>query len=339
MKVHLSTVTFALLACLVLTTGCETPTTTTVEKVGDAEPFATLAAAPLEQWWPEAFAVMEGTSDKILSEKGVRKIFPGIDIEKPCAASVYMSEKLIPEPVLYLPVRNYDRFVTHLKLKFQLKQAAASKFRFGPFKLYVKQRGEFAVIGTSITGINHSPAFPQSAVDAIPNGHDLAFNLKTKTLSRGEKKYIAKAIKTSLSKQFSELVETNESFTFGLKFNSTKEMKLLTAIKPAPRNAKELADAIGVFFKSQKIESSVDVDNHCVACNFTMPATQFAKAWDDVEGAVGEAFKPHLTAMRKRALHQDASKINMKVSYENGCSPGYNSATISGGGGGGGRRS
>ncbi len=333
--------------CVLLVAGCGNtsfPFGEKLDSTAQAEtrptPFAVLTIAPSQNWFGNIEALMTNRTEVTsVSDEKLQKILAGIDVHRPTAAMLYLSDKGLPEPVIFVPVVDYEGFLDELDRRFRLKRAFACSFRIGQYRFLVKQVGDYAAIGTSVDGINSGPQSPEPYLQEMPKSCDFALQLRIKSLRKHEKKNLFSAVRDSLGETIATMVHQTDSLVFGLTLDSTKEIGLQAQFDPAPANPLEIQQMVQDVFATQGWISSTEIKEDHLTLDIDVPSPQIKSVWVQIKPTLESAFKSQLKSLAQRASRHGSYGM-MKIVESESASylPDCSSAAGSGGGSGGRRR-
>ena len=281
------------------------------DEVDASAPFAVLSMSPIASWEDDARTILTSNRRFGLSEDDFDTLLEGIDLDRPAAAIMYLNEG-IPEPVLYLPLADYDDFKNSLDHVFGLRRAATNTFYYGHYRIKAKQVGDYAVLGVSIDGLNHSPGFPEEFVNEKPADIDWQFKMMTQEVHRKEQRNIFRALKNSLGEEFAQLAKDNLSFTVGLNLDANHDLGIQAEINPLPKDPERIQEllkgAIG-----EKWALNTNVQNDKLMVQVDLPMKKVGAAWRNVKPVLQRAFDLHLSVIAVQSTRAD-----VRFNEENG---------------------
>lgn len=241
---------FALAVAIIQTTGCNDMRMSfdSSSRPGNAleiQPFAVLSIDPNDVWLTELLLPSVNITDDKLSK--VARLMSekyGIDVSRRAVAVYGLSELGAAHPLLYLPVKDYGRFLDELGRQFRVKQAIASSITIGRDRLIVMQVGEYAVIGTSLKGIEKGPERPEDLLGDLPEGYDLVFQCRTGMTKKVCSEQMVQSIKSLLGPNLSELMLKSKSVTYALRSRDDKSLEFFADFEPLSGEGDGLQDKV-----------------------------------------------------------------------------------------------
>lgn len=309
MRVCRIAIKFGLTVCLLVAAGCDGANFQFVSGSnnhpgGDSgrQPFAVLSMAPTHEWFGTAQSLMGNSDDKgFVWDKKLRKIFGAIDTQRQAAVFFLESEKRGSEPVIYLPVEDYDRFLDQLARQCQLKRAIASSFDYGPYRFLVKQVGEYAVIGTSLEGIKKGPTAPEVYLQSMPQDDDFSFRLNSKSTNKRERMKLANSIHSSFGADFAKMFFQCDSFDCGLRVDSSGSIQFHAQVRPLPENSDEIRGLMIDVVAARGGTGSTEIKEDSLVFDIAFPSDQANSAWAQIQPGVLNAFVSQLTVSANRS--------------------------------------
>ena len=336
---------FGLLACLVLLAGCSgggvglLETEQVQEHLNSGpEPMVIVTVAPTRQWMADL--------QRLVSDRGeygdvdllqFANALPGIDKQQPMTLLLYASKRGTFQPIVYLPVTDYEKFLDGLATRVRLHRAFASSFTMGSQKILVKPVGEYAVFGTSLKLINKAPSSPELHCNQLPIDADFALSINTTTLRESDKQKFANFVGDYLGSPCQRAAVEVDSLVFGLKIDPQAGLQLQTEFQPVPQNLQQINESLEDLFVAAGMKVASKMTRNGICLNFDLDSTQLNSAWSKMESLVTDSFQAQRQILMQQVSTQNRAPLP-KIFYGNigsnssSCEPAGSGGRRSGGG-------
>ncbi len=262
---------------------------------------------------------------------------PGVAEQRPITIFFYATKGGTIQPIVYLPVVDYEQFLDALAKKVRLHRAMASSFLVGSQKIRVKPVGENAVFGTSLKNINLAPQTPELFCEWQTDDADFEFKITPALLQDCDRQNLAKMIGGYLGDPVQQAVLETDSVVFRLKISAPTGMQIQTEFHPIPPNLDDLVVHLDNEFETGGIGAATEMISNGFVLNFDSEVRQLNSVWSKMESLAADSLKAQrLTLMQQLSSHQRAPLP--KVYYGNvgsdssSCEPAGPGGRRSGGG-------
>jgi hypothetical protein len=328
-----------LLVCLLMVAGCADTGVNSSEDQAvrkqskrGREPIAVISIAPTQKWLADLQGMSSNSFELVdMDIDQIAKQLPGTDLQKPVTILLYASKRQTVQPVVYLPVANYEQFLNGLAKRVRLNRAFASSFMVGSQKILVKQVGDFAVFGTSLKQINAAPTSPESFRDELPSGADFAIKVNADSLRESEKQKLAKLVCDYLGDSFEPMNFDAGSIILGLSIDSKAGIQLQTQLSPVPENPEKFQQSLNDAMVKRGLPFSSEIAKNKLIFDLKFNADQLDAAWSLVSTMLADSYQ----AQQKTLIQQVSNSYRAplpKITYINsGFSSSSSQSSSSGG--------
>ena len=267
--------------------------------------------------------------DSVFPSENKKSKLKGIDHGQPFVACIWLSEKGSPEPVLYVPVNDYEKFVSSLAKKYVIKsRGIATKFRSGRRHFYVTQGDGHAKVTRSLDDSRSVQDSPSDLLPGLPTESGFVFKWSPNSLNQKQAKPILVPLHHLVGESFAQLLSLDSSLVFSLE-----------------ADGKELASGVDVNMTNvpENVEGvRTQLEEKYSLANWSMPDSAQAELsfrieenenQNNVSGHLKSSstalFKGHLVGLKKkrtRALRGIGSDTNGGASSLGMISSGLGSA-------------
>jgi len=285
MKVGGSVIRFGLSVLVLLSIGCDQANFNLGSLRGPEQetktaPFAVLSMAPTRDCYAKLVTFTTNDDEPVaLSDKELQKRLPGIDHRRRAAAVLYKSASGDAEPLVYLPVADYERFVDGLARRVKLKRAVASRFTFGPRELLVMHVGNYAVIGMSLQAIKQGPQSPEPFLQGMPEDADFAFKWNSRSADKRVKRTFIHSLKNSLGVEFSQLVAKSKQLVCSMNIDSSRNVEFHAQVSSGSENSDQVQAELNEVFAAHAWKASTETNEDFLAFDVAFPSDQVNSTW------------------------------------------------------------
>ena len=326
MKVRRATGWFAFAFCIACFAGCGDvnfefigKNTPEPDANADNAPLAVLAAGPSKNWFANAQAAWAGSEEvDEWTVQDLEQLMAGMDVHRPLAAFLYLSDQGMAEPVIYLPVVDYDQFLDELAGVFKLRRAIASSFLIGQQKFLVKNIGDYAVIGTSLDRINQAPRTPDRYVGNLTAEYDFAFKILGDEFPKMEKTRLAQALGDSLDGAYQDLFLKTDNFCIGLNIDPDQGYRCQALLNPVPEDVDAVANLLANTFSSWGVDVKAEVAGDNMVCDLDINTEHVSSGWAQIEPALITMLESQRSMFAHRKnRNSDDDELPMVFEYVN----------------------
>lgn len=260
----------------------------------ETTPFAVLSMAPTQDCCEKLMPFINSDHDPgKLSDRELQKLLSGIDSRQRAAAIIYKSTDGVAEPLVYLPVADYERFLDALARRVKLKRAVASTIMFGPNKLVIMNVGNHAVIGLSLKAIKQGPQSPSAFLKELPEDADFVFQWNSHSADKRVKETLIRLLKKSIGEEFARLVSRSKSLDCSLNIDSMRNVDFHARLSPVPENAEQFEAELNDSLAARASTASTKWQDEQFVLDFTFSSEQVSSTLAAFGHAAKSYFKSH----------------------------------------------
>lgn len=268
-------------------------------KAPGPKPLAVLSVAPGPATFDVALAMIGLNDPKSKKTQAQEKTFPGIDGQRPVIALLYLTQHGHADPLIYVPVADYEKFLDGLDKKFRLNRAISTTISIRRQQLMLMHVGDHAVFGFTTQSIKRGPRTPQRWADNFSDNSDIAFDW-VGTSQRPQLKRLLAAIKSSFGSPAAQILAQAEFVALQITADPEQNIQLQARIGVDQKNMDQLKKQLDKLVSNQdSLTTESSPDKHAeFHVNLQRESSQ--ETLEKIQLAMSDFFQKQAVLSRKR---------------------------------------